>query len=353
MARGRMISQTVATDKRLNALSENAELAFLKTIPHLDRDGIIIGDPVLLAAQVCPRRPTLGAMMPEIMQEWLDADLVILYDPGEDPLLFFPGFSKNQVGLRYEREPASLYPPPPGYYRNGNGIEPVVPSPSPVQSSDDNTPPTSGNIPEGIRQHSGENPADCRLNRIEENRIEVEVKENKTSSAARADSPNGEGDGKPQKAKFKKTEEPPEVIEHRRQLKAAWLQASGYQNFNDAQVNTGIKQLATGRCTPEEVSGCFEWIKSDTWWADKEVYPQTIFKKLDEYRRFLQRKINNHGNTNKSGPVFGILARGAHDAARAAPDPTAEEIERFRAERRAAKAAGLTIQQWQQQLTPS
>jgi DnaD/phage-associated family protein len=160
MARGRMISQTVATDKRLNSLSEEAELAFLKTIPHLDRDGLIVGDPVLLAAKICPRRPALGAQLGGIIREWIDSGLIISYDTDEDPVLFFPGFTKNQVGLRYDREPASVYPPPPGYYRNGNGLEPT--ENEPAKSGDGNVPPTSGKHPANIRQTSGTIPPEVK-----------------------------------------------------------------------------------------------------------------------------------------------------------------------------------------------
>lgn len=173
MARGRMISQTVATDKRLNSISEEAELVFLKTVPHLDRDGIVIGDPVLLTAQVCPRRPKLGAIMAEIIQEWVDAGLVIRYDTDEDPLLFFPGFSKNQVGLRYDREPASTFPAPPGYYRNGNGLEPIPDEPATPPPTSGNIPPTSGNLPANIRQSSGTLPPE----------VKEKLKENKTTTA--------------------------------------------------------------------------------------------------------------------------------------------------------------------------
>jgi hypothetical protein len=151
-----MIAATVATDKRLNSLSEEAELVFLKTIPHLDRDGIIIGDPALLAFKVCPRRPRLIAMMEDIIQEWIGAGLVIAYEPGEDQLLFFPGFTKNQVGMRYERETDSLFPPPPGYYRNGAGLEPIQDKPDTPRQDDGNNPPDSGKHPANIRQTSGD-----------------------------------------------------------------------------------------------------------------------------------------------------------------------------------------------------
>jgi len=56
MPSGRLLSKTVATDKSLNRLSLQAQAVYMMTIPHLDRDGLIIGEPLLLMAQVAPLR---------------------------------------------------------------------------------------------------------------------------------------------------------------------------------------------------------------------------------------------------------------------------------------------------------
>lgn len=125
MARGRMISVSVAIDRRLNALSLEAQLVFLMTIPHLDRDGLIAGDPPLLAGKVLPRRTELHAHVADLIQEWLDAKdengvgLVISYATADTQVLFFPGFAKNQT-FQYAREGASQFPPPPGYLRTAS-----------------------------------------------------------------------------------------------------------------------------------------------------------------------------------------------------------------------------------------
>lgn len=117
MAKGRMVSQSVATDKRLNELSIEAEYLFLKTIPHLDRDGLITGEAFMLLAKVCPRRQDLIPRMGELIQEWIDAELVLQYETDEGDALYFYGFTKNQTGLRYDREAPSMYAPPPGFER--------------------------------------------------------------------------------------------------------------------------------------------------------------------------------------------------------------------------------------------
>jgi len=122
MARGRMLSQSVATDKKLNGLSLEAELVYLKTIPHLDRDGLIFGDPMLLWAQTCPRRSELMPKISGLIDELVAAGLVVSYEDKDDVVLFFVGFAKNQQGMRYDREAPSGFGPPPGYTRSPSGL---------------------------------------------------------------------------------------------------------------------------------------------------------------------------------------------------------------------------------------
>lgn len=108
-------------------------------------------------------------------------------------------------------------------------------------------------------------------------------------SAALAETPKG-------KTKKAKAQESPEDLDRRRNLYDAWLPASDAKNFNKAQANAGIKQLDNAGCTPEELIGCAEWMRLEPYWSLKTIYPQSIFKKLDEYRRWLERKANTYGN---------------------------------------------------------
>lgn len=113
MARGRFLSESIATDARLNSLSVEAELAYLMTVPHLDRDGLIEGDPDVLWGKVCPKRRIFLDSMASFIQEWTKAGLVICYDTDDGLVLWFKGFAKNQLGLRYDRETPSRFAPPP------------------------------------------------------------------------------------------------------------------------------------------------------------------------------------------------------------------------------------------------
>lgn len=123
MARGRMIANTVATDKRFNSLTPEAGLVYLMTIPHLDRDGLILGDAMPLWGRVCPRRAEFMADMDAIIGEWVQVGLVLSYECEEGRVLYFLGFGKNQTGMRYDREAPSMFPVPPNHIRTGNGLE--------------------------------------------------------------------------------------------------------------------------------------------------------------------------------------------------------------------------------------
>lgn len=147
MARGRMIANTVATDKRFNSLTSEAALVYLMTIPHLDRDGLILGDTMPFWGKVCPRRSEYMGLMADIIAEWVAAGLVIAYECEEGTILCFTGFLKNQTGMHYEREAASAFPPPPGYVRGAKGLEKV----------------SDGASPDEVRSKSGGTPAESKV----------------------------------------------------------------------------------------------------------------------------------------------------------------------------------------------
>lgn len=168
MARGRFLSETVATDARLNSLSIEAELVYLMSIPHLDRDGLIEGDPDVLWGRVCPKRRQFLDRMAEYVQQWARAGLVLCYDTEEGVVLWFKGFTKNQLGLRYDRESPSRFPPPPGHCFGKDGIMPIpdpssgppssVPTPPHVPPPADQSPESNLSTTDSIRQESGKMP---------------------------------------------------------------------------------------------------------------------------------------------------------------------------------------------------
>jgi len=122
MARGRFLSKTISTDREANALDDAGLCALCMIIPHLDRDGLITGDPVLLWAEVAPRRDHWRARMPEFIQRWEELELVRVYeDASQGPVLWFPNFRKHQK-IEYRKEAPSLFVAPPGYARTDDGL---------------------------------------------------------------------------------------------------------------------------------------------------------------------------------------------------------------------------------------
>lgn len=125
MARGRIISTQVASDQQLNNLSPEAERLYLRTLPHLDRDGLVTGHPMLLWAKVAPLRMELMDKCNALIQEWVQHGLVISY-PGADgmPVLYFKGFRRHNANIPYPDEAPSQFPPPPGFVRGNYGLIP-------------------------------------------------------------------------------------------------------------------------------------------------------------------------------------------------------------------------------------
>lgn len=122
MARGRMINTTIAEDEKFNAMSVDAQFIFMRTLPHLDRDGLIAGNTSLLWARVAPLLVDYAVRMESIVYEWEDNGFAIRYNDGKRDVIFFPSFRKNQFGMRYEKEAPSQFACPPGYVRTSDGL---------------------------------------------------------------------------------------------------------------------------------------------------------------------------------------------------------------------------------------
>lgn len=114
MATGRMLQKKIGLDKAVHDLSsDTCRLAFTWTIPHLDKNGCIHGDPAALKSLVFPRRDDLSAVdIERFVKEWVRQGLVIWYEADGDKWLHFPAFTENQPGLRKDREPDSGIPLP-------------------------------------------------------------------------------------------------------------------------------------------------------------------------------------------------------------------------------------------------
>lgn len=106
MARGRMLNKRISLNKKVNTMSDRAQLLYTWAIAHLDKNGVIHGDPIVVKSTVIPRRDDITSDDVEsYIREWVAADLVIWYEHEDDQWLQFPTFADNQTGMRADREP--------------------------------------------------------------------------------------------------------------------------------------------------------------------------------------------------------------------------------------------------------
>lgn len=175
MARGRMLNQRIAEDIDFNEMSMEAQFIFMRTIPFLDKDGLIAGHPTLLWSKVAPLLPEFATKMQDIIDEWVQAGFVMPYQDGKSTVLFFVNFSKNQSGMRYDREGESEYAPPPGYTRTARGLvltEELTQQPEAVAPSTNDEPEDEPSEP--VNQECEPSPAELRQ---ESGATPLEVKE--------------------------------------------------------------------------------------------------------------------------------------------------------------------------------
>lgn len=116
MARGRIIANEITRDVKINKLSDDtSRLAFTWLVTFADKEGRTHGDPAIVRSMVFPRRDDVSvAQMETYIREWENLGLIVWYFANEDYWISFPRFDKNQPGLRKEREPDSIIPPPNG-----------------------------------------------------------------------------------------------------------------------------------------------------------------------------------------------------------------------------------------------
>lgn len=147
MARGRIITNEITRDKRINELSDDtSRLAFTWLVTFADKEGRTNGDPALVRSMLFPRRTDVTVdQVEKFLVEWHEAGLIKWYEADGDLWIRFPKFEKNQPGLRKDREPESHIPPPsdgtlPDIVRNNDG------------KSQDDIPRDGGLIKEKLRE---------------------------------------------------------------------------------------------------------------------------------------------------------------------------------------------------------
>jgi len=116
MARGRMINKDVAHSVKLADLESDCHrMLYMMTIPHLDRDGLVLGEPRRLRSVICPLLEQHSvADVARAVADWCRVALAVAYTDGNGAMVIhLRGFQGSQVGMRYDREVASEFGPPP------------------------------------------------------------------------------------------------------------------------------------------------------------------------------------------------------------------------------------------------
>lgn len=93
------------------------------------------GSARVVKAMACPlRREIRTTQIPKLIDELQGVGLVVRYERGGEQVLHFPGFPRQQIGLRKEREaPSKFGPPKPEEVRSKSGPTPEYSGPDPAE----------------------------------------------------------------------------------------------------------------------------------------------------------------------------------------------------------------------------
>jgi len=70
----------------------------------------------------------------------------------------------------------------------------------------------------------------------------------------------------------------------------------GYQWANYPQESSGVKKCLKLGYTPEEICGCWEWLKEQEFWQEKPLSMQTVAKNIGEYRNSKNDTVKHNGH---------------------------------------------------------
>ncbi len=114
MARGRMLNKKVCGCKQFDNLPDDTcRLLATWTISQLDVRGVFYADPAMVCSLVFPRRSDVTAeQVAGYLNEMEEQGLIVRFEASNDVWQWWPGFERNQVGLRADREKPD-YPAPP------------------------------------------------------------------------------------------------------------------------------------------------------------------------------------------------------------------------------------------------
>ena len=150
MARGRMLNKSISGSVKFHNLSDDTcRLLATWIIAHLDMRGVFYGDAAMVRSVVFPRRTDVTIEQVECyLCEMEAAGLMWRFRCKGDIWQVWPGFAGEQIGMRADRE-SSAFPTPPD-------AQPETPCA------------IAGNLPETIRQFSGNVSAQSKAKEVKE-----------------------------------------------------------------------------------------------------------------------------------------------------------------------------------------
>ena len=304
MATGRMLNKSIATDDRLNSLSQEAMLMYLMAVPHLDRDGLIDGRPHVLWGTVALLRMDLMDHAASIIQEWIDVGLVVRYNGERSPILWFSGFKKNQPRLLYRREQPSRFPPPPGYYRAADdGLLPIC--------IEDGCP---GKVATNVRDTRDQLATNSRPGRAED-QDQVEDQDHDGDECTHTTSPTRvmESGGEVQEGG------PDEAVATTGTGSAGELLA----NFTEDQLRSAAYQLGSLLTLHMDWTNYRRWLTKQSpltmvhlleWIHFYRAMPEKVFAKIDSLPAVIRSNLSAGGRAPLTGRQRGQLARDIENA---------------------------------------
>lgn len=113
--RGRMVSRKIAIDPKVNDLDDTTFLCFLMMIPHLDAEGRLHGDPVILKGICFPKRDWTTEQIDSMLNTLQAAKredglgLIERYTAKGIHCLWMAGFESEQINFRKDHEAKGKY----------------------------------------------------------------------------------------------------------------------------------------------------------------------------------------------------------------------------------------------------
>ena len=129
MARGRMLSKSIAKSRKFGDLSDDfTRLLYCVLIPFADRDGRIDGEPCLVKAMAMPRRTDVSDKKVGVaLKSLVEVGLLSWYSVNGERYIEILNFREHQAGLSYNKEPPSTLPEIPGTLPEIPGTLPEIP----------------------------------------------------------------------------------------------------------------------------------------------------------------------------------------------------------------------------------